>query len=71
MLQQRLFACALLLSALLAGPSVARADGSASLAASGQLGKVDFATSCAAEVQPSLEKGLALLHSFQYTESEK
>ena len=71
MFQQRWFACALLLSALLAGPSVARADGSASLAASGQLGKVDFPTSCAAEVQPSLEKGLALLHSFQYTESEK
>ena len=71
MLQQRLFACALLLSALLAGPSVARADSSAGVAASGQLGKVDFPTSCAAEVQPSLEKGLALLHSFQYTESEK
>ncbi len=71
MLQQRLFASALLLSALLAGPSVARADGSACVAAFGQLGKVDFQTSCAAEVQPSLEKGLALLHSFQYTESEK
>ena len=37
----------------------------------GQLGKVDFPTSCAVEVQPSLEKGLALLHSFQYKESEK
>jgi hypothetical protein len=37
----------------------------------GQLGKVDFPTSCALEVQPSLERGLALLHSFQYTESEK
>src|SRR3989442_1077651 len=69
--QQRLFAFALLLSAFLTGPSVARADGSASVANSGQLGKVDFPTSCAAEVQPSLEKGLALLHSFQYTESEK
>src|SRR3989441_8271262 len=71
MLQERLFASALLLSALLAGPSVARADESASVAASGQLGKVDFPTSCAPEVQPLLEKGLALLHSFQYTESEK
>src|SRR6266850_416758 len=49
-----------------------RADGSHHQASpAGQLGKVDFPTSCAAEVQPSLEKGLALLHSFQYTESEK
>jgi len=71
MLQQRLFAFALFLSALLAGPSVARADGSSGVAASGQLGKVDFPTSCTAEVQPLLERGLALLHSFQYTESEK
>src|SRR5260370_39193495 len=36
-----------------------------------QLGKVSFPTSCTAEVQPTIEKGLALLHSFQYTESEK
>jgi tetratricopeptide (TPR) repeat protein len=36
-----------------------------------QLGKVNFPVSCTAEVQPTIEKGLALLHSFQYTESEK
>src|SRR5260370_5589414 len=36
-----------------------------------QLGKVNFPTSCSAEVQPTIEKGVALLHSFQYTESEK
>ena len=36
-----------------------------------QLGKVDFPTSCTAEVQPTIEKGVALLHSFQYTESEQ
>ena len=49
-----------------------RADGLPHQASpAGQLGKVDFPTSCALEVQPSLEKGLALLHSFQYTESEK
>src|SRR6266850_683766 len=49
-----------------------RADGSHHQASpAGQLGKVDFPTSCTAELQPSLEKGLALLHSFQYTESEK
>ena len=36
-----------------------------------QLGKVNFPTTCADEVQPTLEKGLALLHSFQYKESEQ
>jgi hypothetical protein len=49
-----------------------RADGLPHQASpAGPLGKVDFPTSCALEVQPALEKGLALLHSFQYTESEK
>ena len=71
MRQQRSCLTALLFAGLLVGPSVARADSSAGLVASGHLGKVDFPTSCAAEVQSSLEKGLALLHSFQYTESEK
>src|SRR6185437_5968602 len=33
------------------------------------VGKVNFPTSCSAEAQGSLEKGLALLHSFQYQES--
>jgi hypothetical protein len=36
-----------------------------------QLGNVNFPTSCSAEVQPIIEKGVALLHSFQYTESGK
>lgn len=36
-----------------------------------QLGKVDFPTSCASAVQPTMERGVALLHSFQYTESEQ
>ena len=43
------------------------------------LGKVDFPTSCAEQVQPTLdssvqpmlEKGLALLHSFQYQEAQQ
>lgn len=35
------------------------------------LGKVDFATSCSANAQPILEKGLALLHSFQYMEARQ
>lgn len=36
-----------------------------------QLGKVNFPTTCSDDVQPMLEKGLALLHSFQYKESEQ
>ncbi len=36
-----------------------------------QLGKVNFPTTCSADVQPSIEKGVALLHSFQYKESEQ
>jgi tetratricopeptide (TPR) repeat protein len=36
-----------------------------------QLGKVHFPTSCAAGVQGTIEKGVALLHSFQYQESEQ
>ncbi len=36
-----------------------------------QLGKVDFPTSCAADAQATIEKGVALLHSFQYKESEQ
>jgi tetratricopeptide (TPR) repeat protein len=38
--------------------------------ASDQLGHVDFPNSCKAEAQPALLKGVALLHSFQYQESE-
>src|SRR5260370_13848669 len=36
-----------------------------------QLGKVNFPTSCSADVQATIEKGVALLHSFQYKESEQ
>jgi tetratricopeptide (TPR) repeat protein len=36
-----------------------------------QLGKVNFPTTCSADVQPVIEKGLALVHSFQYKESEQ
>jgi hypothetical protein len=35
-----------------------------------QLGHVDFPNTCKTEAQPALLKGLALLHSFQYRESE-
>jgi tetratricopeptide (TPR) repeat protein len=36
-----------------------------------QLGKVNFTTTCSADVQPAIEKAVALLHSFQYKESEQ
>jgi tetratricopeptide (TPR) repeat protein len=35
------------------------------------LGKVHFPISCRAEVSPAFEKGVALLHSFQYAAAEK
>ena len=34
------------------------------------LGKVTFKTSCSKEVQPKFNRGVALLHSFWYTEAE-
>lgn len=50
---------------------VASATGNFQVAsASEQLGHVNFPNSCKAEAQPALLKGLALLHSFQYQESE-
>jgi tetratricopeptide (TPR) repeat protein len=36
-----------------------------------QLGKVSFPTSCSSGAQPAMEKAVALLHSFQYTQSEQ
>jgi hypothetical protein len=36
-----------------------------------QLGKVNFPTCCSAEAQPVLDKGMALLHSFQYLEARQ
>lgn len=52
--------------------TVGRADSQPSIATPpDQLGKVHFPTSCAADVQGAIEKGVALLHSFQYQESEQ
>ena len=36
-----------------------------------QLGKVDFANSCSPAVQERLQRSVAMLHSFWYTEAEK
>jgi tetratricopeptide (TPR) repeat protein len=36
-----------------------------------QLGTVSFANSCSAAAQPTLQRGVAMLHSFRYGEAEK
>jgi len=36
-----------------------------------QLGQVDFVNSCSAAVQGTLQRGVAILHSFWFSESEK
>jgi tetratricopeptide (TPR) repeat protein len=40
-------------------------------AAPDHLGEVNFPSTCSPGVQPTIEKGVALLHSFQYEESEQ
>lgn len=46
------------------------AQSPANTAATQGLGKVSFPTSCKAEAQPLFNKGVALLHSFQYAAAE-
>ena len=48
--------------------TLARAD--ATNAANDQFGTVNFPTSCSAQAQPIIEKGVAQLHSFQYQQAE-
>lgn len=63
-----LLAIGLCLALLILGAS---ANAQSPVPAQTGLGKVDFPTSCSAEAQPLLEKGLALLHSFQYMETHQ
>ncbi len=56
---------ALLFSLILDMPGFARAQSRE------QLGKVDFANSCSAAVQESLQQAVAMLHSFRFGEGEK
>src|SRR2546422_50092 len=64
---KKLFTASLLCGCLLvpvivsAGPRPAADD---------HLGKVDFPSTCAPSVQPLIDRGAALLHSFQYLQSE-
>ncbi|MEO6237638.1 MAG: hypothetical protein ABIQ52_11615, partial [Vicinamibacterales bacterium] len=50
----------------LAGAPGAGAQQDAHQHDTGQLGTVNFANSCRAEVQPVLARGMALLHSFEF-----
>ena len=59
----------LVVAALVAGSAVITT--ARHLPASDQLGQVHFPTSCQAAAQPTLEKALALMHSFQYTQAEE
>src|ERR1051326_3893372 len=67
MLFRRIILTALLVSAAVRG----FAQASTGAAFSPGLGKVSFPTSCKPEVQPQFERGVALLHSFQYEAAEK
>jgi tetratricopeptide (TPR) repeat protein len=49
-----------------ANPRAARAE----MLHPAQLGKINFPTSCSSAAQPIMEKAVALLHSFQYQQSE-
>src|SRR5262245_5435271 len=56
------------------GPSrdqSARDQSAKDQAARDELGKVDFANSCSPAVQERLQRSVAMLHSFWYTEAEK
>jgi tetratricopeptide (TPR) repeat protein len=37
----------------------------------GRLGNADFANSCSAKVQPTVEQGILLLHSFEFQQAER
>jgi tetratricopeptide (TPR) repeat protein len=61
-----LAATLLLFCAMAAAPRAAALPGSA-----GQLGTVNFPTSCSAAAQPLMVTGLAFLHSFQYMQAKQ
>ena len=61
-----------LLSLFCLGASAPRTvDRQGPIAGAPQLGRVNFPTSCAAEAQPPMEAGVALLHSFQYLQADQ
>jgi tetratricopeptide (TPR) repeat protein len=71
-LRRIFFAAAIFLALPGLLPVHTAADSSPTAAhAANQVGKVNFPTHCSAVVQPEMETGLALLHSFQYGEAER
>src|SRR5262245_32827578 len=58
---------ALLVALLLCLPSIGQGQSQVP----DQPGQVDFANSCRAAMQGTLQRGVALLHSFWFSESEK
>ena len=68
----RRFAGVVLMALIFGTNALARKrEGSAKgVRASAQLGNVNFATSCSPGVQATIDKAVALLHSFQYQQSE-
>jgi hypothetical protein len=67
----RLSALSAIISMLMAGTRLAaQHEGHAAAGATARLGRVVFAISCSAEAQRRVERALALLHSFEYNQSE-
>src|SRR5215472_9356616 len=62
---------ALTLLVFILSGAISSAEDSATTAPAQGLGKVSFPVSCRAEVRPAFDKGVALLHSFQYAAAEK
>jgi hypothetical protein len=58
-----------ILATLLAGPAPLQAQHEHAGPPPARLGRVSFASSCTATVQPRFERGVALLHSFWYEEA--
>ena len=75
------FAAAMFIAALIAVSLASLPSGNAAASPRGvaqrpgkreaHFGKVNFPTACSPPVQSAMEKGLALLHSFQYDEAEQ
>lgn len=69
---KRLPLCSAAAACLLACTSASAHEGDESKAGGGgQLGKVQFANSCDAKVQPELQRAVAMLHSFWWSAGEK
>src|SRR3954470_4607401 len=68
MIRARSIAC---FAMLLSCAAWAHDDDAAKSKAPLQLGKVSFPTTCNPSVQPTFERGVALLHSFWFEEAEK